>query len=104
MHSQLHISWPQHVSASAGDWNSYTDPNLFDNFPNLWFEAHVQHTIGFIKHQVRCATHVGFADFQKIDQSPRSCYADFGTLTAHNLNYSLHVRRAATRSHNTSNI
>jgi len=64
-------------------WVTDTNPNLFNNFPNLWLKAHVQHTIGLIKNQVRRAVQVGFASFQKIDQPSWCGYADFGTLTQH---------------------
>ncbi|KAF4519825.1 hypothetical protein B566_EDAN006839 [Ephemera danica] len=58
-----------------------THSNLFQDLPDLWLEAHVQHAVSLIQHQISAATHVGGAVLQEVNQSAWRCYNYLHSLT-----------------------
>lgn len=44
-------------------------PNLLDDLANLRLEAHVQHAVRFVQHQIRAAPQIGCAALQEINQA-----------------------------------
>lgn len=53
--------------------------NLGDNLPDLRFETHVQHSVGFVHDKVGDSLKVGLAALEHVDQSTGSSDNDFGT-------------------------
>lgn len=53
--------------------------DLIYNFADLWFEAHVQHAVGFVQHQVGAAPQVGLSSLQEVDQTAGGGDADLDT-------------------------
>ena len=81
MLSRIHIFWfkKMHLKMSSGyrrpfclGLNVLTGqayPDLLHNFPDLWLEAHVQHSVGLIQNQVCAAAKVGLASFKEVNQT-----------------------------------
>jgi hypothetical protein len=53
--------------------------NLGDDLPDLRFETHVQHSVGFVHDKVSDSLEVGLAALEHVDQSTGSSDNDFGT-------------------------
>lgn len=53
--------------------------DLADNFSNLGFETHVEHTIGFVHDEVSHSTKVSFAGLEHIDKTTGSSNNNFNT-------------------------
>ena len=54
--------------------------DLTDNFADLGLKTHVQHTIGFVKDQIRATSQVRLAHFKKIHQTTGRGDDDFCAL------------------------
>lgn len=44
--------------------------NKVENLPDIFLEAHVEHPIGFIKHQIGDSSQISVATLDKIEQAP----------------------------------
>lgn len=56
-----------------------TYPDLVHDLAYLWFEAHVQHAVSFVQHQVGAAPQVGLPCLQEVYETPRGGDADLCT-------------------------
>lgn len=54
-------------------------PDLVHNLAYLWFEAHVQHAVSLVQHQVGAAPQVGLPCLQEVYETPRGGDADLCT-------------------------
>lgn len=57
-----------------------THPYLVNDFTNLWFKSHVQHSVSFIQHQVCTPTKVGLSSLKEINQATWCSNADLHTF------------------------
>ena len=62
-------SSPKHEGLSVGS-------NLVDDFSDLGFESHVQHSVGLIQDQIRTTPQIGLASFEKIQKTTGSGNAE----------------------------
>ena len=42
---------------------------MFDDFSDLWFKTHIQHSVSFVEYEIRHTSHVNFTHFNEIYQS-----------------------------------
>lgn len=58
----------------------FTYPDLVNNFTNLGFKSHVQHSVRFIQHKVGTPTQVGLSCLKEVNQATRCSNADLHTF------------------------
>lgn len=68
------------ISNTQNSTELKTYSNLINNFPDLWFKTHVQHSVCFIQNEVRASAEVCLSWFQKVNEPPWSGNADLHTL------------------------
>lgn len=57
----------------------YSYPNLVNNFTDLRFKSHIQHSVSFIQHQICAPAQVSLSSFQEVNKPPWSCNADLNS-------------------------
>ena len=55
-------------------------PDLLDDLPDLRLEAHVEHPVGLVEHQVGDSPHADLATLQEVDQPAWCGDHDLGTV------------------------
>ena len=73
---RLHRPHSYHSYGNPRQKNKKQSISLPTYLPNLGFEAHVQHSVGFIHDQIRTALQIGLAHLQKVDETTRSGHAN----------------------------
>lgn len=57
----------------------YSYPDLVNNFTDLRFKAHVQHSVCLVQHQVRAPAQIRLSCFQEVNEPPWSSNADLNS-------------------------
>lgn len=78
-HNQINVMFSVLSNKNNYSHQRHTYTDLIYNFADLWFEAHVQHAVSLIQHQVGAAPQVGLSCLQEVDQTTRGGDADLNT-------------------------
>lgn len=60
--------------------NNQTYSDLVDDFPDLGLEAHVQHSVGLIQHEISAPAEIRLSCLEEVDEPSWSGDADLHTL------------------------
>ena len=73
----LNLWWPRGTEHCG---LSIRMSDVAQNFSDIFFEPHVQHSVGLIQHEISDPPHVCISAFNEIDQSTWSCDENFDSV------------------------